>query len=163
MDSEEGREPAGDLEEPFDPGPVPPGLRDLIPLAQRWGLSCAIERGEALESATPEELAEIADRLRGRHDAIEDWLYSFPMEPPATPPDAAAAFQALLVAEMEYCGGPGVKGHLEWAFRVHTTDPSPAARHRLQHAYDEAVAQRSLKYRDPAVIQAIEVALSAQA
>ncbi len=77
---------------------VPPHLRDLIPLAERWGIGCDITRHDAGEKATSEELTDLASRLRGRHHSVEDWLYEL-FETGDTMSNEAAAFQSLLVFE----------------------------------------------------------------
>src|SRR6185369_4008066 len=95
---------------------VPPHLRDLIPLAERWGVSCDVTRHDVAEKASKRELESLAAALAGRHDDIVDWLYSFE---DTDPPREAAVFQAMLVLELEECDGPGIPGLLKWAYRKH--------------------------------------------
>jgi hypothetical protein len=57
---------------------VPESLRDLIPLARRFGISDDGERDEIMQAASAEELSELETRVMPRQQEIADWLDSFP-------------------------------------------------------------------------------------
>lgn len=141
------------------PDRVPPELQDLIPLAERWGVSCDVTRHQVAELATDDELTTISNALRGRHDAIEDFLYSFDIGQYS---DESACFQALLVFELEECDGPGIRGELEYRLRKYGEDPTLENRGRLLEAYNErlkiATAGRYLKHYE-GVLREAELAL----
>src|SRR5262245_12322177 len=112
---------------------VPPVLRDLIPLAERWGVTCDVTRHDVAAKATDAELSEFSERLKGRHDQIVDWLHSGGDELS----DERAAFRAMLVLEMEECKGRGIPGLLAWCIRKYREEPSEERRQRLKAAYDQ--------------------------
>ena len=112
---------------------VPEGLRDLIPLAERWGEPADTRRHRLMEAASDEQLEELSSKLSGRHRLIEEWLYSFRTGEPVSP--EAIAFQSLVVAELEECDGPGLRGYLDYALAAWREDPSPASAERLRDAY----------------------------
>jgi hypothetical protein len=113
---------------------VPEGLRDLVPLARRWGVTCDVTRHDVAAKATDGELAALAANLKGRHHEIEDWLYS---PDDGLSGDERAAFQAMVVLEMEECDGPGLAGLLDWAIRWYNDHPSPERYQRLAQAVDQ--------------------------
>lgn len=115
---------------PMSAEAVPSELRDLIPLAQRWGVTCDVTRHDVAAKATDEDLADLSARLRGRHDQIVDWLYS----PGDEYSDERAAFSAMLVFESEECKGPGIPGLLDWEIRKYREQPTEERRHRLRDA-----------------------------
>jgi hypothetical protein len=115
---------------------VPESLRDLLPVARRWGVTCDVTRHAVAAKATDAELSELAAALCGRHQQIEDWLYS--------PADGQSeversAFQAMVVLELEACDGPGLAGLLAWAVRWYKDAPSPVRLKRLREAYAEVL------------------------
>lgn len=57
---------------------VPESLRDLIPLARKFGVGDDAERGDILRAATPAELDGLEQRVQPRQQEIADWLDSFP-------------------------------------------------------------------------------------
>ena len=114
-------------------GAIPPSLRDLVPLVEKWGRVADTTRHAAAESATNSELRKVSEALAGRHREIEDWLYSFDQGEPLT--DEAAAFQSLVLFELEECGGPGLRGWLEYSVAVAQEEPSAANLKRLGQAY----------------------------
>ncbi|MCZ7645966.1 MAG: hypothetical protein M5U26_11890 [Planctomycetota bacterium] len=118
----------------LNPEVIPERLRDLIPLAQRWGVTCDITRHDVAAKASKAELSHLAASLRGRHHQIEDWLNTDENEESE---EERAAFQAMVVLEMEECDGPGLKGLIDWAIRWYKDDPSPNRLHRLKAAYQE--------------------------
>jgi hypothetical protein len=115
---------------------VPQNLQDLIPAARKWGITCDVTRHDVAERVSKSELEELARALEGRHEEIEDWLYSFQDQ---EYPDEAAAFEAMVVMEMEECDGPGLRGFLDWALVKYRQSPSEENRARLQRAYEELV------------------------
>src|SRR5262249_39719921 len=61
----------------IDPALVPAGLRDLVPLARRWGIGDDACRGYLGRRATREERRELR-AIRDRVEEIVDWIKSFP-------------------------------------------------------------------------------------
>ena len=57
---------------------VPESLRDLIPLAIKFGISDDADRGVMMSAASPEELSELEQKVLPRQQEISDWLDSFP-------------------------------------------------------------------------------------
>jgi hypothetical protein len=57
---------------------VPESLRDLIPLARKFGVGDDADRDEIMESASPNELAELEKKVMPRQQEISDWLDTFP-------------------------------------------------------------------------------------
>lgn len=56
------------------PSRVPEGLRDLVPLARRWGTATPGERRIQEAAITAREMEELRDSLHGRTAAMEQWL-----------------------------------------------------------------------------------------
>jgi hypothetical protein len=75
---------------------VPPHLRDLIGLAERWGIPDDIIRDDFEQEATAAEKDEFQARLRGRTKDIREWLDSFETGRPM--PEAPAHFMFMLEA-----------------------------------------------------------------
>ena len=119
------------------PSMVPEPLRDLIPTAERWGVTCDVTRHEVAEHATEAELQEIREALKGRHAAIHDFLYSDQQDDRVP---EVSAFQALLVFELEECEGPGIPGELEYWLSKHQQNASPMHRERVESAYHARMA-----------------------
>ncbi len=81
--------PAGELEEMYgltaedrpvielDPSRVPEDLRDLIPMAEMWGIGDDVIRSDFEEKASEEEKRRFTEALRGRTNRITEWLDSF--------------------------------------------------------------------------------------
>ena len=81
--------PAGGLEEMYgltaenrpvielDPSQVPEGLRDLIPMAEMWGIGDDVIRSDFEEKASEEEKRRFTEALKGRTARITEWLDSF--------------------------------------------------------------------------------------
>lgn len=78
---------------------VPEGLRDLVPLAEKWGIGDDVDRGEALSRSTAGERAELREAVNTHGAEITAWLDSFPSG--AAMPDEAAAFMFLQLAVEE--------------------------------------------------------------
>jgi hypothetical protein len=89
----------------LNPNNVPEELRDLLPLADKFGLACCVRRDELAVEMSDEERYGLSKTLRGRHPAIYRWLNAHDANRRFT--REAAAFMWLYVFEMEYCGGPG--------------------------------------------------------
>jgi hypothetical protein len=78
----------------LDPAKVPADLRDLTPLAEKWGIGDDIDRPQLFESVSESEIAALVRALEGRRERIDAWLNSFdPGEPMS---DEAAAFMYML-------------------------------------------------------------------
>jgi hypothetical protein len=114
---------------------VPEHLKDLIPLARRWGVKRTSY--DAAPRARATELAALSAALRGRHHDIEDWLFSTDQWS-----KEQAAFHAMVVLEWQECSGPGLAGLLAWAIRYYREQPTPERRERLAAAYEEVSAWR---------------------
>lgn len=57
---------------------VPESLRDLIPLARKYGIGDEAKREEITRAASPAELAELEEQVIPRAQEIADWLDTFP-------------------------------------------------------------------------------------
>ncbi|MCU7926619.1 MAG: hypothetical protein KZQ97_09255 [Candidatus Thiodiazotropha sp. (ex Dulcina madagascariensis)] len=57
---------------------VPDSLRDLIPLAKKFGVGDDAERGEIMRSASSHELSALEEKVLPRQQEIVDWLDTFP-------------------------------------------------------------------------------------
>lgn len=84
---------------PLDGDKVPEDLRDLVPLAQRWGIGDDVDRSERIQKATAAERSELRAAFGPRQARITAWLDSFGQGPM---PDEAAAFMyaQLAIEEM---------------------------------------------------------------
>ena len=84
---------------PLDADKVPADLRDLVPLAQRWGIGDDVDRSERIRQATASEKSELRAAFGPRQARITAWLDSFGQGPM---PDEAAAFMytQLAIEEM---------------------------------------------------------------
>jgi hypothetical protein len=80
---------------PLDRGTVPADLRDLVPLAQRWGIGDDVARSERVQKATDAERSELRAAFGPRQARITAWLDSFGQ---AVMPDEAAAFMYTQLA-----------------------------------------------------------------
>lgn len=80
----------------LSPKHVPADLVDLIPQAERWGISDDIIRSDCENLATPGEKRAFAKALRGRTAAVSRWLDSFKAQEPFT--EERAAFMYMLEA-----------------------------------------------------------------
>jgi hypothetical protein len=69
-------------------------LRDLIPLAERWGIGDDTLRQEIWDEATPEEKEGLKAGLKGRTEEISNWLDE--LATIASDSGAAAYFMYLL-------------------------------------------------------------------
>ena len=84
---------------PLDSAQVPADLRDLVPLAQRWGIGDDVARSERVQKATDAERSELRAAFGPRQARITAWLDSFGQGPM---PEEAAAFMytQLAIEEM---------------------------------------------------------------
>jgi hypothetical protein len=136
----------------IEPVNVPEGLRHLIPLAKRWGITCDITRHDAGSHATESEVIQLREQLQGTHALYEDWSFGA-----LVPFDAKSTecwiFGAMYRFEAEECGGPGIGSKLDWAIRRFQNSPDANNRERLQSALDRVVARgrRFIKPRQASV------------
>jgi hypothetical protein len=65
----------------IDPAHVPEDLRDLIPIAEEWGIGDDVIRGDYGESASQEQRERFKAALTGRTARVTEWLDSFGSEP----------------------------------------------------------------------------------
>jgi hypothetical protein len=61
----------------LDPAQVPRQLRDLLPLATKWGIGDDIIRNDLQAKVAEREKRELQEALKGRTNAINNWLDSF--------------------------------------------------------------------------------------
>jgi hypothetical protein len=80
---------------------VPPHLRDLIPLAEKWGIGDDIIRNDYIAKASDAEKRELHDGFYAPFEQITGWVDSFGKEPMT---DEAEAFMYAQMAldEMGY-------------------------------------------------------------
>lgn len=57
---------------------VPETLRDLMPLARKFGIGDDADRGEIMKAALPNELADLEGKVLPRQQEILEWLDTFP-------------------------------------------------------------------------------------
>ena len=76
----------------LDPAKVPQGLRDLIPLAEKWGVGDDIIRNDLIDKSTDAERQELHDALYEPYERITAWLDSFAGDDMS---DEAAAFMYM--------------------------------------------------------------------
>ena len=94
-----GASDAGQVVPPLDPAKVPADLRDLVPLAQRWGIGDDEARSERVKKATDAERSELRAAFGARQARVTEWLDSFGQ---GIMPEEAAAFMytQLAIEEM---------------------------------------------------------------
>lgn len=56
---------------------VPENLRDLIPMAEKWGIGDDVIRNDFEEKTTESEKEEFKSKLKGRTAEVTAWLDSF--------------------------------------------------------------------------------------
>jgi hypothetical protein len=83
----------------LNPARVPEHLRELLPLAERWGIGDDVDRGRALERATEAERQELRQAVAEHGAEITKWLDSFGSG--AAMSDEAAAFMYMQLAVEE--------------------------------------------------------------
>ena len=80
----------------IDPMQVPKNLRDLIPMAEKWGVGDDIIRSDIEKKASDTEKEAFQSKLKGRTKQVTDWLDSYGAEQPM--PEEAAHFMYMLEA-----------------------------------------------------------------
>jgi len=85
----------------LDPARVPADLRQLIPLAQKWGIGDDIIRNDLIDKSSDAERRELHDALYPVHERVTEWLSSIPA---AELSEESAAFMYMeeALAEMGY-------------------------------------------------------------
>ena len=83
----------------LDPGNVPEHLRNLVPLAAKWGIGDDIIRQDFQQKASEEEEQELQDALTGRGEAINEWLDSFSYSGKQMSEEAIAFMYMMLSVE----------------------------------------------------------------
>ena len=61
----------------IEPSKVPENLRDLIPMAELWGVGDDIIRDDLEEKASKEQKQDFREKMTGRTDDVTAWLDSF--------------------------------------------------------------------------------------
>ncbi len=79
---------------------VPEHLRPALPMARQFGFADGGLRGDALDRASPSELAELMRVVRDYGDDIDRWLDSFPPEVDMTAEAAAMMYMLLAYEEL---------------------------------------------------------------
>ncbi len=79
----------------LDPEKVPETLRDLVPLAEKWGIADDAIRSYNSRHSTKEEKLALKYALEGRTAAISEWLETFKDAPPC---EEAESFWRMLDA-----------------------------------------------------------------
>jgi len=126
----------------LDPANIPENLHDLIPMAFRWGiLNCAI-RDDIVHQASEDELNNLKSALAKRHSEIEDFLYA---DYGSNDTEEQSTFMYMLILEMEYLDGPGIRGQLDHAIHKFKRIPSPENRAELAAAFDKISTEYSSK------------------
>ncbi len=92
----------------LDSNNVPEQLRDLIPLAEQFGVGCDIRRHDLGSKTKNREKQKLSEALKGRHKDIARWLNEW--DGKSTPTKESSAFLRLCIFEMEECEGPGLPG-----------------------------------------------------
>jgi hypothetical protein len=59
---------------------VPDNLRELLPLAVKWGFPDEASRSNKIASATEQDKQELQQALQGRAKTINLWLHRFPSD-----------------------------------------------------------------------------------
>jgi hypothetical protein len=81
-----------------NPDEVPQHLRDLIPYAERWAISCDITRHDYFHKVPKEDIWQFAVEVCSRSDEINAWLNSLPPMSVQPWPEAALHFLCLQTA-----------------------------------------------------------------
>ena len=83
----------------LDSRQVPEALRSLIPLAEKWGISDDILRGDFIAAATAAEMEELKNAVQQHIDAIEEWLARPAAEMPPFSPEYLAFTNMLMASD----------------------------------------------------------------
>lgn len=82
----------------LNPQNVPEEFRDLIPMAEKWGISDDVYRSDFEEQSTSAERQELIDVVTPKWEMVDKWVMSFPSDKLT---DEAAAFMFMLEAMEE--------------------------------------------------------------
>lgn len=80
----------------LDPAMIPPALRELIPLAERFGITDDVGRELLVLSASPEEIANLKTAIALHEDDLDAWLAG----PEADAPTVSAEYLAFSAMRM---------------------------------------------------------------
>jgi len=80
----------------LNPQNVPDHLKDLIPMAEKWGIGDDVIRTDFEEKASAEEKEEFKNKLKGRTAEVSQWLDSFNDDKPMS--EEAGSFMFMLEA-----------------------------------------------------------------
>jgi hypothetical protein len=80
----------------LDPRHVPPSLRALLPLAQRFGVADDIAREALVRAADPQVVQALVVAVRDNDDALDMWLAG----PEATGPEFTEEYVAFSAMRM---------------------------------------------------------------
>lgn len=72
----------------LNPEAVPPELRSLLPLAERWGIGDDYDRCAAVDHASEDERASLVAAVNAAPSSLYDWLVA-ESHPPYSPEWAA--------------------------------------------------------------------------
>jgi hypothetical protein len=61
----------------LDPNQVPDDLRDLLPIAKKWGIGDDIIRDDMRQKSSTAEKRELINKLEGKTKRINNWLDTF--------------------------------------------------------------------------------------
>ncbi|HUE71933.1 MAG TPA: hypothetical protein VMP01_13690, partial [Pirellulaceae bacterium] len=81
----------------LDPSKVPPSLHELVPLAERFGISDDLIREDVLRRSTGAELEAMKQAVSSREEALDVWLAGLESNGP-TFSDEYIAFSCLRIA-----------------------------------------------------------------
>jgi hypothetical protein len=120
----------------LDPFEVPTDLQDLIPWAERFGISCDITRHDLGYKTSQEDKDALSNAIRGRHARINDWLNdSLTLDGRSRElSEAEYRFLLMCVFELEENGGPGLAGAPEWYVEKQNQRHAQATRERFSRA-----------------------------
>ena len=77
---------------------VPQEFRNLLPIAQQWGVGDDVERSELINKATADDKQALLDAVNPYRQQINSWLDSYGNNPM---PEEAASFMYMLEAMEE--------------------------------------------------------------
>ena len=81
----------------LDPNQVPDYLRDLLPLAKKWGIGDDIIRDDMRQKSSTAEKRELIHQLEGKTKRIKNWLDTFDND--EFTPESSAFLYLLLCHE----------------------------------------------------------------
>jgi hypothetical protein len=80
----------------LDPSKVPLPLRELVPLAERWGISDDILREDYVSQASPEDVTALRQAVNSNRRTLNEWLAG----PEADSPPFSAEYLAFTHLKM---------------------------------------------------------------